>query len=156
MFLNSCGSAWMHHYGQYWQKSYKHRRAQGDPDGFCSQSESKEGGGKRKQRKKGTFFQWMLDAACSNRDSFCRSGCEVPRRSTLQLCSLDTIWIFQLPVHLFFLWTKCYVLLNLFLLFFLRTNNSSSNCVAWRESWRIMHSCICALTSHLRNVFTFI
>lgn len=132
-------------------------KGSGDPGGFCSQSESKEGGGKRKQREKGTFFHgcWTL-LACSNRDSHSVEAgvkCHVG-----VLCSF-AVWIqyeFSSCQSAFFLWTKCYVLLNLFLFFFfffVRTNNSSSNCVAWKESSGIMHSCICALTSHLRKFF---
>lgn len=34
-------------------------KGSGDLHGFCSQSESKEGGGNGKQRKKGTFCQWI-------------------------------------------------------------------------------------------------
>lgn len=106
-------------------------KGSGDPDGFCSQSESKEGGGKKKQRKKGTFFQWMLDGACSNRDSH-SVGAGVKCHVGV-LCSF-AVWIqykFSSSQSAFFLLTKCYALLNLFLLFFfLRTNNSSINCVA--------------------------
>lgn len=71
----------------------------GDPGGFYSQSESKEGGGKGKQREKGTFRQWMLDVARSSKLSH-SVGAGV-KWNALQLCCLDTIWIFQLPVCLF-------------------------------------------------------
>lgn len=57
----------------------------GDADGFCSQSESKEGGGKGRQRKKGTFFFNGYVGCCSLQQtlSFCGSGCEMPRRNAL-------------------------------------------------------------------------
>lgn len=69
----------------------------GDADGFCSQSESKEGGGKGRQRKKGTLFVSAYVGCCSLQQtlSFCVK-CHVGMR-----CCLDTIWIFQLPVCLF-------------------------------------------------------
>lgn len=96
IFLNSCGSAGMHHYGQCW----KHRQARGTQTASAvNQSPRKEVEREGKGKREPFLLMDTLDVARSNRHSHSVGAgvkCHVGMR-----CCLDTIWIFQLPVCLF-------------------------------------------------------
>lgn len=89
IFLNSCGSAWMDHYGQCWKKSSKQRRAQGIQRASAVnqnprkevESESK---GISEHFANGYVGCWGKKKLWSQKKLLlCWSGCEMPRRNDL-------------------------------------------------------------------------